>query len=153
MKQTFFEVSLTVLAIAIGSCLISLMAVFMGAGQGGTDLQGLMYLQAGLAPIALVIVTANVYGFVAAEGWAKGLQAMWLALPQWLVFIFLLLNSLFLFGELAFVVVMQATEEVVHWHEHIPLVTMLLCSSAYLALYARNHSYPGSEPAMSGRWM
>ena len=56
MKQTVFEVTRTALAMVSGSCLISLMALFMGGGQGGTDLSALMYLQAALTPVAIVIV-------------------------------------------------------------------------------------------------
>lgn len=153
VKNTITDLFLTVLAIASLTCLISMMALFMGGGQAGSDLRGLMYLQAGLTPIALSITIINVYRFVGAQGWAKGAQAMWRAIPQWLVFIFLMLNSLVLFGELAFLIVMRATDEVVLWHEHIPLVCMLVCSSAYLVLHARANSYPGSPPAMSGRWM
>lgn len=154
MKETLRDLLLKVMAITAVSCLVTLMAVFMGSRRaGGGDLEGLILLQAMLAPPALLIVMTIVYRFVAADGWTLGLRAIWRALPQWLVFMFLLLNSLFLFGEIAFVVVMQATDNMVRWQDHVPLVAMLLCSSAYLALYARKHSYPGSQPAMSGRWM
>jgi hypothetical protein len=152
MKQTVFEVTRTTLAMASGSCLISMMALFMGGGQSGTDLRALMYLQAALTPVAIVIVAITIYSFVSSDGWAKGMRAVWRALPQWMIFIFLLLNSLVLFGELAFVIVMAATDEIVLWHQHVPLAAMFCCSSAYLLLYARQHSYTGSEPAMSGRW-
>lgn len=153
MKRTVIDLTLTVLAIASVTCLISLMAIFVGAGQGGADLRGLIYLQTALTPIALSITITCVYGFVRSQGWTVGARALWRAIPQWQVFIFLLLNSLVLFGEVAFVIVMRATERAVLWHEHIPLVCMLICSSAYLALHARANSYPGSPPAMSGRWM
>ena len=153
VQRTIADIILTVLGIASISCLISLMALFIGGGQVGTDLRGLVYLQAGLTPLALGVAVASVYPFVSSQGWSKGAQAMWRAIPQWLVFVFLLLNSLVLMGELAYVIIMQATNDVVRWHEHIPLVCLLVCSSAYLALYARANSYPGSPPAMSGRWM
>lgn len=153
MKQTVFEMTRVALAMVSASCLISLMVLFMGGGQSGTDLNSMMYLQAALTPVALVIVAINLYSFVASDGWSKGLRAVWRAIPQWMIFVFLLLNSLVLFGEAAFVIVMAATENTVQWHQHIPLVAMFCCSLAYLLLYARQHSYPGSEPAMSGRWM
>jgi hypothetical protein len=153
VPRTITDIILTVLGIASISCLISLMALFIGGGQVGADLRGLVVLQAGLTPLALGVAVVSVYPFVSVQGWAKGTQAMWRVIPQWLVFIFLLLNSLVLLGELAYVIVMRATDDVVQWHEHIPLVCLLVCSSAYLVLYARANSYPGSPPAMSGRWM
>ena len=153
MKNALVDMSLTVFAITALSCLVTLMTVFMSSGSGGADIHGLILLQALVMLPALIVVATVIFGFVAARGWAQGLHAIWLALPQWLVFIFLLLNSLFLFGEIAFVIVMQATDEVIAWQDHVPLVAMLLCSSAFLALYARKNTYPGSEPAMAGRWM
>ena len=154
MKEALRDLSLKVMAITVLSCLVTLMTVFMGSRDaGGADLEGLILLQAMLVPPAVLIVATIVYGFVAADGWSRGFRAIWQALPQWLIFVFLLLNSLFLFGEIAFVVVMQATDSVIRWQDHVPLVAMLSCSSAFLALYARKHSFPGSQPAMSGRWM
>ena len=153
VKRTITDIILTVLGIASISCLISLMALFMGGGQGGSDLRGLMYLQAGLTPIALGVAVVSAYRFASNQELARGAQAMWRAIPQWLVFIFLMLNSLVLLGEVALVVMMRATDEAVQWHVHIPLVCLFVCSSAYLVLYARANSYPGSPPAMSGRWM
>ena len=153
MKNALFDLGMVTFGITVVSCLGSLMAIFMGSYQSDSSLQGLVSLQVLLATLAAIAVAEVVRRFVVASGWAQGLTAIWLALPQWLVFIFLLLNSLFLFGEIAFVIVMQATEEVVTWQEHVPLVALLFCSSAFLALYARKNSYPGSVPAMAGRWM
>ncbi|HNP35231.1 MAG TPA: hypothetical protein PKK10_05215 [Woeseiaceae bacterium] len=153
MKRTITDLTLTILAIMSLTCLISMMVLFLGGGQEGTDLLMLMYLQAGITPIALGIAVVGIYRFVAGHSWAEGARAMWRAIPQWQVFIFLLLNSLVFFGELAFVMVMRATEVVVPWNAHIPLVCIFVCSSAYLVLYASANSYPGSPPAMSGRWM
>lgn len=152
MKTTVFEVTRTVLVMASGSCLISLMALFMGGGQDGTDLRALMHLQAALIPVAILIVAIGVYSFVVNDGWTKGMRAVWRALPQWMIFVFLLLNSLVLFGELALVIAMTATDEMILWHVHVPLAAMFCCSLAYILLYARQHSYPGSKPALSGRW-
>lgn len=153
MNKSLLDILLIVFAITALSCLVSLMAIFMGSGAGGADLHGLILLQALVTLPALLAVVTVIYSFVSAQGWAKGLHAIWLALPQWLVFIFLLLNSLFLFGEIAFVIVMQATDEIIKWQDHVPLVAMLLCSSAYLAVFAHKNSYPGSKPALAGRWM
>jgi hypothetical protein len=153
MKDTIANMAMTMLAIASLSCLVSLMALFMGGRQGGSDLHGLMTLQAGVVPIAIGISAFGVYQFVSAQGWSAGSKALWGAIPQWLVFIFLMLNSLVLFGEVAFIIVMRATDEIISWREHVPLACMFACSFAYLILHARVNSYPGSPPAMSGRWM
>ncbi len=153
MSRTIANMTMTVLAITSLTCLVSLMALFMGGGQEGSDLRGLMALQTGLIPIAMGISIFGIYRFVSTQGWAKGTAALWSAIPQWLVFIFLMLNSLVLFGEVAFVIIMVATDEIVSWHKHVPLACMFSCSLAYLILHARINSYPGSPPAMSGRWM
>ncbi|MEQ9561329.1 MAG: hypothetical protein RLN69_02320 [Woeseiaceae bacterium] len=153
MIRTFSHLVLAVLALASASCLISMMVIFMGGGQGGIDLRGLMFLQLGLIPIALGIAIVSVYGFVSVQGWSPGLQRLWLAVPQWPVFIFLLFNSLVLLGELALIIVMLATDQALPWHVHIPLACIFVCSLAYMALHARANTYPGSPPAMSGRWM
>jgi hypothetical protein len=152
LKRSITNITLIVLAIASLTCLISLMALFMGGGQQGRDLSGLMFLQAGLVPLAFAIALFSAYQFVRVDGCKDGLRTFWQATPQWLVFIFLMLNSLVLFGEIAFVIVMRATDEIVHWQSHVPLVCMFVCSTAYLILHARANSYPGSPPALSGRW-
>ncbi|MCH9694546.1 MAG: hypothetical protein K0U72_08560 [Gammaproteobacteria bacterium] len=152
MKRTIYDVTLSALAMIIGSCLISLMAVFMGDGQFGTDLQGLLRLQSVFAALALLIAIACLCSFVARRSWTTGLRTIWTALPQWLVFTFLLLNSLFVFGEVAFLIATRAMGHTVMWYQHVPLVCMLSCSFAFLLLYARRNSFPGSKPALSGRW-
>lgn len=152
MKQSLINVLLILLAICAMSCLISLMAVFMGGGKGGGDLLGLIQIQVGMIPIALVAIAVSTYLFISIDGWSHGFRKMWQATPQWMVFIFLSLNSLAAVGEVALVIVMRATEQVVPWYEHAPLACMFLCSLAFLFTYAKSRSYPGSEPAMSGRW-
>jgi membrane protein implicated in regulation of membrane protease activity len=93
-----------------------------------------------------------VYSFVAPRGLAGGFRAIWTATPQWLVFGFLVLNALFIFGEVSFLIVASAMNTPIEWTMHVPLVSLLLCSSAFVLLHARRHSYPGSSPAMHGRW-
>ncbi len=65
----------------------------MGGGQGVSDLRGLLFLQAGLVPIAFGIAAFCIYGFVHSQGWTAGTKAMWRAIPQWQVFIYLLLHT------------------------------------------------------------
>ncbi len=152
MKRELIDATLIALAIMTATCLVSLMVVFMGGGQEGADLRALMLAQMAAVPIALVIAVVCLSFFVAANGWRNGCRLLWQAVPQWMLFIFLLFNSLFGLGELSLFVVKQATDQVQSWHEHVPLVCMLFCSLAFLFLYAKSRSYPGSKPAMSGRW-
>jgi len=151
--RELLSISGTVMGLASAMSLISLMALFVGGGQAGTDLRALMILEIGLTPIALIIVVVNLYWFQKLNGWSAGMRTLWRATPQWLVFIFFLLNSLVAFGEIAFVVVVMATDGTVLWHEHAPLICMLMSTAAYITIHARLHTYPGSLPALAGRWM
>ena len=151
-KESLIHVSLIALALAALSCLVSLMVVFVGGGKAGSDLQGLIWMQAAMTPVAIAVIAANLFSFIAGDGFAKGLQRLWSAIPQWLVFVFFFLNLLFAAGEIAFLIATRAAGQAIHWSNHIPLVCMLSSSLAFLTLYARAHTYPGSKPAMSGRW-
>ena len=143
---------MAVLAIVSLSCVVSLMILFVGGGQPGNDTQQLLLFQALTTPVALAISVWGILRFTRPGGLKIGLQAMWSATPQWLVFIFLLLNSLVLLGEIAYVVVMRATNQNVGWYEHIPLISMFLSTTAYMVLHALINSGPDNPPAMSGRW-
>lgn len=152
MKQEVFRIALTVLALVLLSCLVSIMAVFMGGGQAGTDLHSLLALQIAVIPVAFMTVVVCVYLAVHKDGWKPGLSRFWDAIPQWLVFILFLLTLLGICGEVALVVKARLTESPGSWHEHVPLVCMLFCSAAFLALYSRMQTASGRTTAMSGRW-
>jgi len=149
MILTGLKSGLVVLALIIVTCLVSTMAVFMGGGQGGTDLHSLMVMQAASIPIAILSVVAIL---VPAGDGGNGARRIWAAIPQWMVFGFLLLNSLVIAGETAFLIVLNATERDIVWTEHIPLAAMLACSVAFCVLYARLNVLTGNPKAMSGRW-
>ena len=144
--------TLAVLAIMILTCLVSLMVLFMGGGQETADLRALMFAQVAMVPVALFIAAAGIFLFVMESGWSDGFRLLWQAMPQWLLFIFFLLNSLVGAGELSYVIVKQASNQVGSWEEHVPLVCILACTMAFLILYSRSRSFLGSKPAMSGRW-
>ena len=152
MKRELADATLAVLAIIILTCLISLMVVFMGGGQASVDLHALMLTQIAAVPVALSIAAAGVWLSISDNGWSRGIERLWLAMPQWLLFTFFLLNSLFGAGEMALLFVKLASHETASWQAHVPLVCMLACTTAFLVLYARTRSFPGSNPAMSGRW-
>ena len=143
---------MAVLAIVSLSCVVSLMILFVGGGRPGSDTQQLLLFQAFTAPVALGVAVWGMQRFARSGGFKAGLQKMWSATPQWLVFVFLLLNSLVLLGEIAYVIVMRATSQSIGWHEHVPFITMVLTTTAYVVLHALVNSAPGSPPAMSGRW-
>ncbi len=152
MKQSLLRVARTVFGIMIATCLVSTMVIFMGGDKGGADMRALILTQAAVGSLALVVTLFGLYFFVTANGWRQGFRSLWRAVPQWLVFAVILLNSLLGAGELSFFLISQAMEQAVSWHEHIPLICMLFCSLAFCVLYAMANTYPGSRPAMAGRW-
>jgi len=141
---------LAALALIAASCLVSLMVLFMGGGQAGPDLHGLLVLQALSIPAALGIVGFVVALFVAAWGRRDGLKRLWAAIPQWLVFGFILLNSLTVSGELAMLIFARAMGTAVPASEHVPFASLLVTTLAFLVLYARMQL--GKGPGLSGRW-
>lgn len=141
---------LAALAIVAVSCLVSLMVLFMGGGQTGPDSGGLVALQIVAVPVSLAIIVFVVALFVTAYGRTDGLKRLWDAIPQWLVFAYVLVNSLTFVGELAIVVMYNAMELEIPIAEHVPFVALLATTSAFLALYARMQS--GRGPAPTGRW-
>ena len=141
---------LTTLAFIATTCLVSLMVLFMGGGQAGPDLHSMVVLQTLSVPFALGVIVFVVTLFTAAWGWRDGMRRLWAAIPQWLVFGFLLLNSLTLSGELAMLIFTRATGEHVPVSEHIPFVALLSVTLAAVVLYARKQV--GKGPTLSGRW-
>ena len=152
MKDLLAEWMLVILAIVVGSCLVSLMVLFMGGGVDGAEVKPLLQLQLASVPLAVVLAVYCFTGFVLGEGWRKGLRRLWVAMPQWLVFIFLLLNAVSGSGVIANLIVAGATADSVSLLEYAPLLGALACSSAYLLLDARRRSKRGEKPALAGRW-
>lgn len=128
------------------------MVVFMSGNQTGVDLQGLMLIQATMIPAGVMTIAVILIVFVTRNGWSEGVQRLWNSIPQWMVFVFLLLNSLVVAGEVAFLIVTQAKQQEIHWSNHIPLLCMLSCSLAFVLLYATCHPSSSESPTMSGRW-
>lgn len=150
MKKPIIVVSTALFAAISLSCLLSLMVIFMGGGQAGPDLRGLMLLQAWAIPLEILVIGFVTALFVTASGLRGGLKRLWVAMPQWLVFGFVLLNSLFLLGELAVFIAARATGGAISLSEQVPLISLFLSSLAVLALSAWAHD--GQERAFAGRW-
>ena len=152
MKSSLTSLALIVLAMIIGTCLVSMMVLFMGGGQQAPDLHGLLLLQVTAIPLALIAFLLSSWSFVSDAGWRAGMARLWHAIPQWVLFAFVFLNSLFIIGELSFYLVARGTGEITVWQEHIPILCMLICSMAFCGLLAQLRVMDGHTGAVSGRW-
>jgi hypothetical protein len=141
---------LATLAIVATTCLVSLMVLFVSGDLGGPDLAGLAAVQLLSIPASLAIVAFVVALFVSASGRRAGLRRLWNATPQWLVFAYVVLNSLTLSGELAMAIMHRAMERDIPIYHHMPMLALLATTTAFLALYARMQA--GRGAVLSGRW-
>ena len=128
-------------AIAIATCSISIMYIFMRGDAGGGDMQVLLQIQAAAIPAALMTFFIELFNGARANG--NPLKAIWRATPAWVVLALLLFNFLVLIGELALFLRAHLTDRQVHWFEHTPLLCVVTCSLAICALYAR--AYPAEN--------
>ena len=142
--------ALAMLAIVATTSLVSLMVMFVAGNLSGPDLAGLAAVQLVSIPVSIGIVAFVVVLFVSAWGRREGLKKLWDAIPQWLVFAYVLINSLTAAGELAMLIIYRAMEREVPAGEHVPLFALLATTTAFLALYARMQV--GKGKALSGRW-
>ena len=154
MKKLNFLMNMAMVAMSLVvlSCLVSIMALFMGAGQAGADLQSLMYLQIASVPVALAAILLGRFVPDPKTSDGVGFKTLYAAVPQWMVFCLLMLNLLVAAGEIAFYVVARMTDETIAWTAHAPLVSMFACSLAVCVLYARAQLIAGRPQAFSGRW-
>jgi hypothetical protein len=152
LYRTLLNGFLIVLAMIVMSCLISTMTVFMGGGRQGPDFYSLMVVQVVSIPVAAVLAVGSLLLTSSSDQDGSALGRVWQALPQWMVFGFLLLNSLVVAGEAAFLIVSNATEQVVTWTDHVPLISMLSCTLAFCIVFGSARLLAGKSTAMSGRW-
>ena len=141
---------LALLAFVATTSLVSIMVLFVGGGQAGQDIAALLTLQAIAVPISFGLIAFVIAVFVAAWGRQTGIRRLWSAIPQWLVFAYVLINSLTVAGELAMLIIYRAMGRTVPATEHVPLIALLATTTAFLLLYARIQIDRG--PALSGRW-
>lgn len=146
------NVSIVTMNLVVLSCLVSTMALFMGGGQTGTDLESLMYLQIASVPVALVAILLVRFVADARTSGSIEFGELYKAIPQWMIFGLLILNSLVASGEAALLVVVRTMKEDVPWTAHAPLVSMFTCSIAVCMLYGRAQILAGRATALSGRW-
>lgn len=152
MHRVLINSTMAALGMIAAGCLVSLMAVFMGGGQEGSDLHALLIMQLVTVPAALLITVFVIMQYAKKYGMAGAFRSLWRDVPQWLVFIFLLLNSLSLAGEVALLIALNAFGDAVTWKQHVPLLCLLSSTLAICALYARYKTWQDGRPAFSGRW-
>lgn len=145
------SVTATLSVVAL-SCLVSTMALFMGAGQEAIDLQSLVYLQIASIPIALIAVLMSRFAPGPGVGNKPTFKKLYMAIPQWMIFCFIVLNLLVAFGEVALMVVARTMPEDLPWTNHAPLVSMFVCSLAVCVVHGRAQLIAGRPVAFSGRW-
>ena len=152
MKDTLGQFLQFFLAAISISCLVSLMVLFMGGLRATPDFASLLGIQLVAIPLSLAYTLYGLLQFADGDGLAAGVRKLWQATPQWLVFAYLLLNSLFLFGEVALIVVARALQQPLVWQNHVPLVALLACSTAFVVLFALSRARQGDRQGFSGRW-
>lgn len=116
------------------SCLVSMMAVFMGSAS--SDLRGLIAFQAVALPAALLALALYLRYARRAAGGRGGAALLWRHTPGWLVFVVASAASLTLIAELSLLLLDALTEERRPVAEHVPALTALAAGVALAASYA-----------------
>lgn len=137
-------------AMLVLSCLISLMAAFMGGEPG--DFAVLNSLQRFGILAALAAMLASVLHFSRRSDELGTWQAIWQHIPGWLVFVVLLLNSLVFVGELSFLLLASVDPPLRDWTNHTALVCLFLSSVAYSLTSATARAVDGLPPLSKARW-
>ncbi len=115
------------------TCLVSMMAVFLGAES--PILGMVLLIQAALVPF--VIAVHLYYTWLAATRVGMGdlLVLYRRFVTGWMWFVFWSINSLVIAGELSFWIVEWASDQRPPWLEHAPLWCAAACTFAVLAMY------------------
>ena len=142
--------TLACLAIVAAMSLVSLMVLFVAGDLSGPDLEGLTTVQLVSIPVAAGIVIFVVALFVSASGRREGLRRLWSAIPQWLVFAYVLVNSLTFIGELATLIMYRAMGQEIPAANHVPLLSLFATTTAFVVLFARMRA--GKGDGLKGRW-
>ena len=136
------ELAIALSVLLTGSALVSLMAVFMGFTGPGVDT--LLALQAQSLPAA-ALFTLWPAGWFA---WRYGRRApamLWRFLPGWLLFAWLLVNLLVLFGEISFGLVHVLAARPAAFFQHLPLLSGALGSLGATLGYAMHCALRASD--------
>jgi hypothetical protein len=151
MQEKITDIALLVLGLVILSCQATMMYVFIG-GSGGSDAQALLTAQAWVAPAALLVFLALLLRDVARDGWRGCVRGLWRPLPAWIVLALVVLNLLVFIGELSLFLRARLMAHQALWFEHAPLLCVLGCSLAFVALYGRSSLANDAAHATVGRW-
>lgn len=124
---------LAVFSILILLSLIGLMSVFNASPQRDV-IELLKILSALLIPCTLLILFPIICQ-ARTDGLASTLKNFWRQCPNWLKFAWVLLNSLVLSGELAFLLVKTYSQQNSSWLDHAPLISCLAATTAFVVWY------------------
>lgn len=132
--QTFLLKWLTIaFAVLLASSLLSMMAVF--SGSTGSDLRDLLNLQAAAIPVAIVAFAWSSALVARGHGARAAARALWEGLPGWLLFVVVVMLSLVIVAEMAFVIVGSYTGEPRPWDEHVPVASAFTSALALVTCY------------------
>lgn len=131
--QTIVALILFFFAVMLGLSQVSMMAVFMGGES--LDTIGLIKLQNFLLIPMLLLCIYGLLKFYQEFGKAC-LKALWQQTPAWLIFSFILLNTMILTGFWAFQIVTTQGLEEITWNKLFPLFSTLISSLGFIIFYA-----------------
>ena len=122
-----------VFILAIASCLVTLMAVFLGADSPAIGIT--LLLQGAIFPIATAVWAIATWRGVRRIGWSDLTLLYRRLVPGWMWFIFWSINSLAIAGEMALWIAFWASSQPPGLLQHAPLLCSISCTMALLSLY------------------
>ncbi len=125
-------------AVVLLSCLVAMMAIFMGSSSG--DLAGLLRAQAVALPLALLAIGGYLWRAARLAGGSGGAALLWRHTPGWLLFVIASAASLTLIAELTFGLVQALAGEPRPWPEHVPAILALVSSVALAMAWAERQA-------------
>lgn len=159
--QTIIALILFFFAVVLGLSQVSMMAVFMGGES--VDVTGLLKLQNFLLIPMLLLCGYGLFSFYR-QFTSNWLAQLWARTPGWIVFAFVMLNTMILTGFWAFQIVTSEQVESVVWSDLIPLFSSIISSSGFLIFFAflkqkqqpsyaeRNAARAGTPPSWEETW-
>ena len=149
--STAIPVLLYFMALLVLASLVSIMITFMGGRHVGADGLMLLEFQRIGSVVAALLVGAGLTVFVK-DKWGQALRQLWLHIPGWQLFAFLLLNLLAISGEVSFWFVASESDWLEDEINHMSLIALSLSSLAFLTLSAAGHVLAGKPPYSKARW-
>ena len=117
----------------IMTCLVSMMAVFIGAESKVLGL--VLLIQAGLTPFIVAVFVYYTWLAISRVGLNDLLALYRRRVAGWMWFVFWSINSLVIAGELTYLIIRWASEKQPPWLEHAPLWCAAACTFAVLSMY------------------